>query len=161
MWVPPFQSSGQLGPKCHLLRNTRSNRAEKVLGYSRPKNRAGKPRNTGLFQGANRNSPTRISAAFSASVPGSFCGFPRPCTARSSRPAAPRERRACRTPHRAWYQGEAPRHRWTLPAPGQEEGRSPESSGSRSPSTISPAYSRSSPEGGTGPPRCHSWRTFP
>ena len=123
---------------------------KKVLGYSRPKNRAGKPRNTGLFQGPNRNSPTRISAAFSASVPGSFCGFLRPCTAWSSRLAAPRERRAYRTPHKAWYPVEALHHRWTLPAPGQGEGRSPRNSGSRSPSTISPAYSRSSPEGGTG-----------
>lgn len=158
--VSSFPASGQVGPKCMNVTKYPVKPGRKVLGYSGPENRRKKSRNTGLFLRANRNRSIRFSAAFFSCAPGSFCGFPRPCRRRNSRLAAPPGERASRKRRTAGYTGPGRPRRWRPSAPGQGEEGPHGSSGSRLPSSISPAYSTHSPAAGSHTPG-HSWRTSP
>ena len=158
--VSSFPASGQVGPKCMNVTKYPVKPGRKVLGYSGPENRRKKSRNTGLFLRANRNRSIRFSAAFFSCAPGFFCGFPRPYRCRNSRLAAPPGERASRKRRTAGYPGPGRPRRWKPSAPGQGEERPPGSSGSRLPSSISPAYSTHSPAAGSHTPG-HSWRTSP
>lgn len=74
--------------------------------------------------------------------------------------AAPPGERASRKRRTAGYPGPGRPRRWRPSAPGQGEERPHGSSGSRLPSSISPAYSTHSPAAGSHTPG-HSWRTSP
>lgn len=138
-----------------------SSPGENGLQYAAPTNAPKKARNIRPFREANRNSPPLISYAFSAYVPGSFSGFLPPYSGRNSRPAVPPGKRLSHRRHRCGVPVKCFLWQVLPPVPGSAEGLLFQNTGSKSPSSISSAYSRRYQGEGTARFPRHSWHTFP